>query len=341
MKKPLFIIFNDVHLKSGNEEETLISTRHMVNYANENNIKTIVFAGDLFHSRSNQKESVLNACDEIFSIINGAGIRLIAISGNHDKTDYFSYTSFLDVYRFHPNFELYTKPTLIDIEGKSVTLIPFFDDSIIVPMLEETKESDILISHFEMKGSSHLGKVSEKANITRRTLNKWKKTYLGHYHNTHEITKDIIHLASFRQQDFGEDNVKGFSLIYDDLTYTHIQGVFREFKKVTLDIDKLTPKEIVKLIESNKQSQDAVRFEFIGSEAKLKSLDKSVFEGSGIDVKLNYTKVYASEKEKEEPKLIKKFDLGTVVNAFKTFCEEKQLDHKVGYKMLDEFLNKK
>lgn len=340
MKKPLFIIFNDIHLKPGNEEETLLSVRHMISYAILNKIKTLVFAGDLFHSRSNQKESVLNACDKIFEEINDAGLFLIIFPGNHDKTTYTSFTSFLDVYRFHPNVMFTSKIMNINIEGKTVTLLPFFDDSMLVPMLEEAEGSDILISHFEMKGSSHLGQVSEKSSITRKTLKKWGKTYLGHYHNTHEITPNIVHLPSLRQQDFGEDSHKGFSVIYEDSSYEIVQGIFKAFTKVILDIDILTGEEIKALIKTYTNSSDTIRFELVGEESKLKALDKEQFKGTGIDIKLKYEKKYSTGNEEDAPKLIKKFDMGQVVSTFREFCIEKGYDHEIGLTYLNKFLNK-
>jgi exonuclease SbcD len=337
--KPIFIIFNDAHLKAGNEEATIHSVRMMVDYAILNNIKTIVFAGDLFHSRSNQKESVLQACDKIFEIIYEAGMLFYVFPGNHDKTSYFNYTSFLDVYRFHPGVRFTDRLLNVNIEGVSVTLLPFFDDSMLVPMIEEAEGSDILISHFEMKGSSHLGKVSEKGNITRRTLKKWKKTYLGHYHNTHEITENIVHLPSLRQQDFGEDSNKGFSVIYKDLSYEIIKGSFVEFKKITLDVDTLTSIEIKQLIKDHSSSKDTIRFELVGEESKLKALNKEQFKGTGIDVKVKYEKKF-QDSEIVAPKLIQKFDLGQVVLTFKSFCEEKGYNHEIGFKYLNNFLNK-
>lgn len=338
-KEPIFIIFNDAHLKAGSEEDIILSVRHMISYALANRIKTIVFAGDLFHSRSNQKESVLNACDKIFELINEADIQFIIFPGNHDKTSYTSYTSFLDVYRFHPNVIFTDRLKNIEIKGKTITLLPFFDDVMLVPMLEEAEGGDILISHFEMKGSSHLGRVSEKTTITRRTLKKWKKTYLGHFHNLQEITPDITHLPSLRQNDFGEDNVKGFSVVYDDLSYSVIKGIFKAFHKITIDIDILSSSDIKELIKVHSGSEDTIRFELIGEESKLKAFDKEQFKGTNIDVKVKYEKTFKTDDE-AKPVLIKKFDMGQVVNTFKSFCEDKGLDYDIGLGFLNKFLKK-
>lgn len=340
-KEKLFIIFNDTHLKSGNEDAVLVSVRHMINYAKDNGIKTIVFAGDLFHSRSKQDENCINTCDAIFSEIHAAGIHFIVFAGNHDKTSYYSHTSFLDVYRFHPNVTFTNKMMDIKIGKLNITLLPFFHDTLLVPMLEEHNGGDMLISHFEMKGSTHLGKVSEKSNITRKTLSKWNKTYLGHYHNTHEITPNIIHLPSLRQNDFGEDNLKGFTVIYDDGSYEIIKGVFKEFTKIVIDVDTVSTDDIKKLISEHTGSNDTIRFEFTGAEQKLKSLDKNLFDKTAIDVKFKYDKTFTFEKNEEAPKLIKKFDVENIEKAFESFCKNKELDYEKGKELLTKFLDKK
>ena len=68
MKETLAIIFNDVHLKTGNEDEVYESTRYMVDYAVENNIKNLIFAGDLFDSRTMQRLKVLQTFDKMLDL---------------------------------------------------------------------------------------------------------------------------------------------------------------------------------------------------------------------------------------------------------------------------------
>lgn len=339
MKKPIFVHYNDMHLKVGNEEDVLVSIRHMVDYCVNNGIKTLVFGGDFFHSRSNQTENVLATATEILKIINDAGLRHILNVGNHDKTSYFSDTSFMDVYKHHPGVEIYSKPTVVEVEGVSLTIMPFWDDSILVNHIFEAEGADILIGHFEMQGSCHLGHVSEKATITPRTLKKWDKVYLSHYHNTQEITKNIVHLPSLRQNDFGEDANKGFSVIYDDLSYSIVKGCFKEFKKIVLNIDTATPKEIKELIKTHENSDNSIRFELIGDESKLKAIDKNQFKDSGIDVKVKYQKVF--NETMPEPKLIQKFDKNKIEEAFKDFCKEKDYNLEDGMELLTKFLKNK
>lgn len=337
--KPLAIIFNDAHLGTGNEQAVIKSVRHMLKYSKEHDIKNIIFAGDLFHSRSFQRESVLQAFDEILKMIHSAGCTLYLFPGNHDKTIYESYDSFLDVYRYHPGVIFNREISDIEIDGVTITLLPFFEDCMLIPMIEEHPGSDVLISHFEMAGSTNLGRTSEKTSINAKLLSKWKKTYLGHFHNHHEITKDIVHLPSLRQSSFGEDSKKGFSVLFDDLSYELIQGDFKQFTKLVIDINQTTTGNLQELIKTHKDSKDTVRFEFIGDDEKLKALDKSMFQGTGIDVKLKYEAKYDYEdKNIVVPEIVKQYGVEEVKQSFEEFCIHKGLDHKVGIKLLNEFL---
>ena len=206
-------------------------------------------------------------------------------------------------------------------------------------MLQEHKGNDVLISHFEMAGSTHLGKVSQKASINKKLLSKWKKVYLGHYHNHHEITKDIIHLPSLRPGNFGEDNNKGFTILFDDLSYELVQGEFKKFTKIVINVDETNTSELKELILTHQNSGDTIRFEFIGSESKLKALDKAQFKDTGIDIKVKYEAKYDFEDENLTlPTITEHYGIEEVKVSFKEFCEEKGYEHKVGLTLLEEFL---
>jgi DNA repair protein SbcD/Mre11 len=340
MKTPIAIIFNDVHLKPGNEQETLDAVQYMLDYAVKHKIDKLIFAGDLFDSRSHQRQESIRILEEIIEKSNKAGCTLYMFPGNHDKTDYSSFYSFLEVYRYHPGVEFNRELKTIEIEGVSITLLPFFADDMLVPMIEQAEGSDVLISHFEMQGSTHLGRTSEKMSITKKMLKKWKKIYLGHYHNTHEISKDIVHLPSLRQDGFGEDDNKGFTLLYDDLSYEIVKGRFKAYLKVVVDIDKVSLKEVKQLIKLHSNSENTVRFEFTGEESKLKALDKSQFEGTGIDVKIKYQAVF-EVSETEAPTLIKEYNDEQIYTSFEDFCEQKGYDVECGAKYLREYLESK
>ena len=340
MRKPILAVWNDVHLKTGNEDQILRAFKFMIQKLNDNGITRTIFAGDLFDSRTFQRLKVLNTFDKMLALANENGIHIDCIPGNHDKTLYSSYDSFLDIYSHYPNFTLHRGVSDIEIGGVGITLIPFFSEEMLIPMLKEHGGNDVLISHFEMQGSTHLGKTVEKSIINKKLMSKWDKVYLGHYHNWHEISKDIVHMPSFIQQSFGEDSKKGFTILFDDLSYDIIKGLFDEFRKIQVDLDSMSPKSVKELIRTYENSSDRVRFEVVGSESKVKAFDTSIFKGTGIDVKKKYEQKFEfNENDENIPQVIEKFDKALIQDSFRGFCEDKGYDYKEGKAILDKFLN--
>lgn len=337
MKKPVAIIFNDTHLKTGNEVDIELSVDHMLEYAVENSIDTLIFAGDLFDSRSFQRQELLLTLGRILKKVHEKNLLLYMFPGNHDKTVYSSFDSFLEPYKHYPNVIFNREISRIELKGITIDLLPFFSNEMLVPMIEKAEGADILISHFEMNGSSNLGHIIDDSPINRTMLKKWKKVYLGHFHNHMEITKNVVHLPSLRQNNFGEDANKGFSVLYNDLSYEVVEGRFKKFWKIDIDLNNVSIGEIQKLIKTHRNSTNTVRFEFTGDENKLKALDMEQFKGTDIDAKRVYEKNFDVAKL-EMPKLVKKHSKSSVVEDLETFCKEKGYDINVGKALLLEFL---
>lgn len=337
MKKPIAIICNDLHIKEGNEDDVLRSIAHLIKYAKKIGVDELILAGDVFDVRRMQRLGTLMTFQNIIDSCNKNELILHIIPGNHDKPDYQSEGSYIDLFT-NSNINYYPQPEQVTIEGVSFTMMPFFADDIQVKLLGETEGSDILIGHFELNGSTNLGKVSKNRPISQGMLKKWKKTYLGHYHNWHEITSNIVHLPSIRQNNFGEDSNKGFAVIYDDLSYEIIKGDFQELRTVRIDVDKVTMDEVNELINLHKVSKDRVRFEVTGTSSKLKAFDRSKVTDSGIEIIVKHKDIEFNVEDVEMP--VSKHNEESVEKMFKDFCLKNNRDYDEGMIYLQKFLKK-
>lgn len=343
MRKPIAIMFNDVHLKFGNEKSIIEATKYMVKYAVDSNIKTIIFAGDLFDSRQFQRQSILRAFDTMLGMFDNAGLFLHFFAGNHDKTVYADDFSFLTIFRHYPNTAFYEKETDVNINGIEITFMPFWDDDILIPKLIAHKGGDLLISHFAMDGSVNLGHSIKKPALNVKLLSKWKSVKLGHYHNYVEITPNITHMASFMQNNYGETSDKGFAVIFDDLSHESIKGCFKEFKKISINVDTTTLVEIKEVIEQYRNSSMSVRIELSGSENKLKAIkkQKALFDEAGIDLKTKSIKKFDFDNlEIEMPEVIESYGKHEVEETFEKYCEKQGFDYEEGKVLLNEFFKK-
>ena len=96
--------------------------------------------------------------------------------------------------------------------------------------------------------------------------------------------------------------------------------------------------QIKQLVEVHKNSENSIRFEFEGSEEKLRALDKKIFKDTGIDIVVKFAKKFDFENlELEVPKITERYSRGDIENIFIKFCKEKDLNHMEGAKLLGEF----
>lgn len=326
---------------NGNEVAVYEGTKYLVEHANKIGVKNIILNGDVFDSRSFQRLSHLKCFEKCLDLFYWNDMVCYTNVGNHDKSVYEREESFLDSFKHHPAMKLYSKITDVKIGGKTFTFSPYFPDDMLQEQLEQHEGADVLIGHWSAHGSTNLKKITDKKSIGKKLLSKWNKTYLGHFHQWHELSKDIVHLPSLLQNGFGEDNVKGFSIIYDDLSYSLVKGKFRELKKIVVDLDDVSISELKKLIKKEQGSDATVRIELIGSDDKLKAVDKSMFKDTGIDLKIKFNKAYDFDTTKKEPpKAVNKYTEGQLKDEFKTFCKKKGFEHSFGIKLLEQHLNK-
>jgi exonuclease SbcD len=338
MKKPLFLESNDWHLESKNKDLIIEIVKHMIQEAKERGVENLVCGGDLLDSRTSQRLDVLMTLRTIFEMVDDSGLTLWVIHGNHDLTDYKSTTSFLTPFKdLFPSVIIIDEPLTENFDSISVDFIPFQDESVLVESINKSKGGDILFSHFELNGSKNNGKVADNRNIDKHLLSKWNKVFLGHYHDEQEVSEGIWHLSSLYQRGYGENQKKGFTLIYDDLSKEHIQTQFKPFKVVKYNIDDITPDVRKELLKEAKTYVN-LRLTVMGSIEKVKSFKKSVYEQAGIDVKTQYDEVDIRANDVGDTIAFGGED--SVLPKFEEWCGSEQLDLERGKKYLEKAKNK-
>lgn len=338
MNKKAFIIVNDIHLKSGNEKIILAEFMNLFDYAEENKITTAVLAGDIFDSRSFQRLNTLLTFTEILDEALRRGIKIIGIPGNHDKPKYEDSSSFLDPFKSHSAFTRILDTTNMVIEGLSVCLMPFFLESMLVERLDAEKGTDILISHFEMNGSTSHGRVSSDRKITPKMLSKWDRVFLGHFHDRDRPAENVWQLQSFIQHNFGENTFKGFTVVSEE-DVEYIPSISRKFITVPINIDEYDSKRLNHLIKTHSESDDSVRFQFTGSEEKLKAIDTSKIKQAGIQVDLHFSFDADELMDQPESSVEIKHTKESIESLLLSFCELNKLDHKRGRELFLQHLN--
>jgi exonuclease SbcD len=347
-KKPLVVGSTDWHIKDDNADIVFDLVKQQCELAKELKVDNLMCLGDVFNSRKSQTLKVLNTFRRILDMIDDYNLKLIVIPGNHDKTVYENKESFLDSFRHYPAIFLIDNIGEIPLTDElNLHFMPFFKEEVweenfntyINKYLksvhgEELKGINIFCSHIAITGSRNNDGKRVESNISHKSFRHFDKVLLGHYHDSQKIGKNIYHIPSIQQNNFGEDEDKGFTVLYSDGSHETVNSKFKPYIKVKIDLDEVDKKELNKMIEEHSKETDSknVRFVLSGSEDKLKSINKELIRSVGIDVKTENKDVEIVEEFDDIE--IKRYDEASILDEFKMFCEEFDKDYKEGIKYL-------
>lgn len=344
-RKPIALILTDTHLKPDNTSLVEDIFNQAIDKCHELNINTILHGGDWFTSRTGQPLAVLKATQRILSKLEREQIKTFIIPGNHDKTDQDSEDSFLDVFN-SKSFEVIRDYDYIDIyeddkkEENDITvhLLPYFKES--GTYLERLKKIEpivgrnILITHIAINGVLNNDGSKQTNAIPVSEFSKFDKVCVGHYHNQQQF-ENIHYIGSAYQSNYGEDDHKGFTILYNDGSIEFVQSNFPKFIKYEIDVSELTSEDILNLEKEKKNSNDNIRIKLKGDEAKVKSFDTSLLTQIGIDYELAHKSVSEPLSDEEVSDTIT-HNKESILKAFKAFCEKNKItDINYGWKKLE------
>lgn len=346
MTKPKAILATDLHLDKETIEEVDKVLDQLISKTLELGLDTIYILGDIFTERVGQGLSVLLAWKKFLGKCKKKGLIVIKIAGNHDKTFLDSQESYLDVFN-EDNVHIVTDYQCIVDGNMSFSLLPYFKegkayDKMLASLLEESRKSmsdckfNYLFTHIAINGvrNNDGSVVEEGVKIGKFSL--YDKVFVGHYHNKSKVGDNIYYIGSIMPRNYGEDNEKGFTIIYADGTHELFVPKFRKYKKFVFDLDKVKKVAIVKLRNKYRNSSDHIRFVFKGTEEQLLSLDKKFFTDVGIDVKKESKQILKSVEAAESGEFVS-FDKSNILKCFKDYCSVNQFSGRekaVGLKYL-------
>lgn len=344
--KEILGIFTDPHLKSSNIDTVTEAIIQGLNFCKQKGIKDIFCLGDVFDFRASQRQDVLVAWDSILDEFDRNKVMLHVIRGNHDSTNYRSSDSFLRPYKHHPMLNLIDDIGVVGIGDFAVYCVAFYEDDLWLERFEELtkdgiEENSILMTHMAFQGSTNNDGAKVQSTLKPSMFKKFKAVYSGHYHDLQSISSNIMHLGSLLQNNFGEDEEKGFWFMdtNGEVDLFKLSGVTR-FRKIEIDLDNTTQKQASAIIETFEKNNPGcrLRVELTGETASIKAFDSSAFKAKGIDVKRKFKDVEVPDEEVGE---VKVSTLDEVKAKFEIFCADNEYDYKEGLKILEESMNER
>lgn len=295
MSKPLAILVADSHYDKDNIGEVDDVLDQALELALEQGAEYIFHLGDVFTNRVGQGLRVLLAFRRWLRKCNERNIEVWMIAGNHDKTDLDAEESYLDVYSSYDNVTVISEPTYWNFKGVVVGFLPYFKEEGTYParldeLIEEfqmrTNElKQVLLTHIAVDGVANNDGTEVTNDLDIKRFSYFDEVFVGHYHNRSDVGKNIHYIGSARPNNYGEDNEKGFTILYTDATYEYVNAKFRKYVKITVDLDKTDKKVLEKWRKKFEGSLNNVRFVLKGTEEQLSAISSASFEESGIDIK--------------------------------------------------------
>jgi len=245
--KPAAIIIADTHLTEFTVEQNISVFSQVFAICDQLQVTDVIHLGDVFTSRKGQLEIVLLTWKRILDMAELKGIKITAIAGNHDKQDYTSESSYLEVFEKHPAFNLIKGAYSMDYVGNMrLHFIPYFDEQLTYPkylqLLDFKPQSvNILLTHCAINGLTWGNGVPETEAVERSLMSMFSLVLVGHYHNR-QAFDNVLYIGSTDPRNFGEDNDKGVFVLNTDGTYRFINLEFKKYN--TVDIENPTLKDI-------------------------------------------------------------------------------------------------
>ena len=207
------------------------------NYAQQNEISSIIHLGDFFDSRKSLSLKVIDQAMTSIEKMESVFDQIFLIVGNHDT--YFRNEikpTSLSLFEEHAKTTVITHP----FEFNNILMLPYLFD----PEALRGSSMDYCMGHFDIIGfeMNSAGCTSLQGKLKMSDFNNFKRVFSGHYHvnSTHA---NILYLGAPMQFTFNEINQSLGFYVFDDQSGKTNFVEFTEYPKHVIikdDIDLST-----------------------------------------------------------------------------------------------------
>lgn len=340
---PCALLINDVHVSKDNIPEFHKNWDEALSICQAENISDLIIGGDLWQSRSSQTLSTLLAIREALLKADKLGIDITIAEGNHCKVDQESIYGYSHIYDQYPGVTVIDDVKCYNYDKVNLYIMSYFPESgsfterlqVVVSELLDKSKINLLYIHEGINGALAVPSDHE---LPTKIFNDFDKVLVGHYHNRCVIKgTNIEYIGSSRQHNFGEDEEKGYTILYKDGTTKFIKNQvnFRyavlEFSSKQIN-DKLLSD--IQLMRKNPLYLIKTKINCSGNDA-LK-IDKAKLLEAGVS-KIDIITEDIVSDEVRSSSLNAKFDKTGIKKEYSSFCEEKEVTNvELGLKYLEK-----
>lgn len=335
---PYALLINDIHVDKNNIAEFHKNWNEAVSICKERGIKEIIIGGDLWTNRSAQTLPVLMAVREAIIHALNQEILLVIAEGNHDLIDQEQLAGYSHLFSEYPDVIVVDDFSAEELQKDLylITMSYFPENGSFLEKLAEVREftepSDtILYIHEGVNGAISTNSDKE---LPASAFKDFKKVLVGHYHDRAQVGDNIFYIGASRQHNFGEDEEKGYTIIYSDGSTEFVKNqVNARFKTLVYTLDQLerAKDRIKELVDEGSKVRVQVECQ---SEEAVKIDKKTLLEigASKVEVKTAETEIHNVSQAIET-----KFDKSGIKKEYIDFCAKKDVDDvETGLRYLDK-----
>lgn len=342
MKEPIALLLNDIHISKDNLAEFDKNWDEMRSVCRKYNIEDVIIGGDFFTTRSAQTLSTLLTVRDALDRAVSQGLFLTIAEGNHDKTDPESIYGYNHLWRGLKNIDIVDWYRLMVWEDNvALLVISYFPESdTFLRILEETvndslssnlelkKEDIILYIHEGVHGA--LGDFDIPNELPQESLAGFRAVLCGHYHNRIKIPNtNIEYIGASRQHNFGEDEEKGYTILYSDGSYGFIKNeVNTRYKNVEIEASD------VESLDLDLDERYKYKVKVKCNEQQVKTFDKQKLIDMGFH-KVEVVSEVKADNDVADVDIQKKYDRQELKTEYRNYCNEKSIDCNLGIKYLE------
>ena len=332
---PCLLLLNDIHISKDNIPAFNANWQEAIDICRKMDVKEIAIGGDLFFSRAAQTLDVLLAVHDALLTAAEHGIHVTIAEGNHDKVNQENERGYCHVFDQHSNVlvcDEYVSLPLGDDCRFVLHMMGYFpEDGSFCTRLDRLKEEaldpkrlNFLYIHEGINGA--LAQPNDKE-LPAKIFEDFDKVFVGHYHNRTIIDKTRIeYIGSSRQHNFGEDEEKGYTVIYTDGSHEFIKNkVNTRYRVIDVSAERAGLHLMDELREIDADGRYKVKVRVHAPQAAMKSVDKAAL----LDAGATKVELIADDEEMLEvaaSSLFEKFDSHRIRETYEEFCREKQID---------------
>lgn len=333
LKIPSLLLLNDIHFGKDNLPESIDNWREAIQVCEDNKIKTIVVGGDMFQSRSSQTLDVLLAIRDLMIESEKAGIDVILANGNHCKVNQESIRGYCHVFDQHRNVKVVDKFVILrdPNEGKfALTVIPYFPETgsfkdVYKSTLPLTYPDDLNILYLH-EGINGALKNASDHELPADMFQEYDKVLVGHYHGRCKVKgSNVEYIGSSRQHNYGEDEEKGYTIVYSDGSTAFIKNQSNtRYRVIDVDVKDINKK----LLKEIKELKDTGYYKIKVKIHTPFDTKLTVNKQELIDAGVNKIEIITEDIEIAEvakQSIHVKFDKAGITSAYREFADEKNV----------------